>query len=241
MPFSACTKTVQNTLDWSKAFILNRPSSGVGGVANEPGLTIANLISATILSPPFPWPWNRATTTVSTVVGQADYPLALTTFGWLEKATFGNGTMSPPIKELEIRPFLSVSGKNNQPAYITVANDDNSGNITFRLMPIPDQIYTLTLTYQLAPPVIASLSSTWAPIPDKYNFLYERGMLAHLHGMYDNQAYLMEMQLFFRQLVGCSQGLDDTAKAIFLADRLEQLRTEVAAQNATTGTLKRGM
>lgn len=81
--------------------------------------------------------------------------------------------------------------------------------------------------------------TTWAPIPDKYNFLYERAMKAHFHGMYDTAMYLQELQLFFRQLVGCSEGLSDTAKAIFLEDRLTQLRTEAAAQSANTATPKR--
>lgn len=85
----------------------------------------------------------------------------------------------------------------------------------------------------------AQAGATWAPIPDKYNFLYERCMKAHFHGMYDAAMYLQELQVFFRQLVGCSEGLSDTAKAIFLEDRLSQLRTESAAQSSNTAAPKR--
>ena len=81
--------------------------------------------------------------------------------------------------------------------------------------------------------------TTWAPIPDKYNFLYERCMKAHFHGMYDTAMYLQELQIFFRQLVGCSEGLSDSSKAIFLEDKLSQLRTEAAAQSATTASPRR--
>jgi hypothetical protein len=58
--------------------------------------------------------------------------------------------------------------------------------------------------------------------------------------MYDAATYGMELQLFFRQLVGCSEGLSDTAKAIFLEDKLSQMRTEAAAQAASTASPKRG-
>ena len=86
---------------------------------------------------------------------------------------------------------------------------------------------------------IAQPAVSWAPIPDKYNFLYNRGMLAHLHNMYDSATYMMELQLFIRQLVGCSEGLSDTAKAIFLEDRLNIMRTTAAVQAANTALPKR--
>ena len=322
----ANVNTIAGTLNWCSAFILNRPSTGVAGAYQEPGLTLANLIMSTILAPPFAWQWNRATaTTPVTVVGGSDYSVSLPNFGWLEKAvltytippTSGNTNV-----ELQITTLSALSGKSNRPFLICPLLDDNAGNITFRLFPVPDQSYTLTLTYQNAPtfattlfgPSLGSITSiaaavagstvytasggftggtanglagkyivissttssantgiffvtassattittnnqngvlqagsagtaqagaTWAPIPDKYNFLYERAMLAHLHGMYDAATYLQELQLFFRQLVGCSEGLSDTAKAISLEDRLAQLRTEAAAQAANTAAPKR--
>ena len=240
MPFSATTVTINQTLAWLTAFILNRPTTGVAGNANEPALTNANTIASTIVGPPFIWPWNRNTASQVLTAGTTDYPVALIDFCFLEKATIQIAGGDPPIIELEIATMLAVDGNQGQPFKIAVSNDDNAGNITFRLLPAPDKAYTLNLTYQKAPVIITALSQTWAPIPDKYRFLYERGMLAFGHAMYDSATYLQELQLFFRQLVGCSQGLDDTAKAIFLSDRLEQLRTEAAAQNGTTGTLKRG-
>lgn len=315
--------TIQGTLAWAAAFILNRTSSGVSGNYQEPALTIANLLMSTVLAPPFAWQWNRATTTQLLVIGTSDYSISLPTFGWLESATITNpSAIGPPIVALQINPYFDASGKNNQPFQICVASDDNAGNIKFRVMPLPDQAYTLNLTYQKAPIKATTLfgaslgsitsiaaasagstvytasggftggtanglaggyliisgatssanngifyctassattvtvnnqngvlqagaggtaqaGTTWAPIPDKYNFLYERGMLAHLHGMYDMATYAMELQLFFKQLVGCSEGLSDTAKAIFLEDRIAQLRTEAAASAAVTGSPKR--
>lgn len=311
--------SIQGTLNYCAAFILNRPPMNVAGNYQEPALTLANLIMSTILGPPFAWQWNRATTTFdATEAGGTDYSTSISTFGWLEKATIedsdGNTT------ELEIATSLATAAEQAEPFQICPILDDNAGNITFRLLPAPEQSYTVTLTYQNAPIPVTSLygasvgsitsigatnglttvynasggitgyaalvgtyvwvssatsilnnglyrvtaststsvtlqnpngvvqastpgiiqpAITWAPIPDKYNFLYNRGMLAHLHGMYDMQSYLTELQLFIRELVGCSEGLSDTAKAIFLEDRLSQIRTAAASQAGNTATPKR--
>ena len=75
---------------------MQRPTTGVGQNANEPALTSANYIMQTILAPPFRWEWNRVTTTASitTVAGQSDYPVALSDYGWLEKATLVDGGLN---------------------------------------------------------------------------------------------------------------------------------------------------
>ena len=325
MATNSTTNTIIGTANWAAAFILNRPTQGVANAYQDPALTLANLIMATILAPPFAWQWNRASVTQAVTAGTSDYSIALPNFGWLEKATITYPTppsSGPSVFELEIITSVAVDPRQNRPFKICPVLDDNAGNITFRLFPTPDQAYTLTLTYQNAPIkattlfgtslgsitsiaaavagsttytasggftggaanglagqylIISSATSsanngvffvtaststtitvnnqngvlqsgaggtaqagtTWAPIPDKYNFLYERAMKAHFHGMYDTNTYLQELQIFFRQLVGCSEGLSDTAKAIFLEDRLSQLRTEAAAQAGTTASPKR--
>ena len=316
---SKTINTIQGTLNWASAFILNRPSIGVSGTYQEPALTIANLIMSTVLSPPFAWSWNRNTTTFTTVAGTSDYTVAMSDFGWLEKATRSNNALNPPIVELQIVTNLAAAGRQNPPFKIALFSDDNAGNYVFRLLSVPDAVYTITLTYQKAPILATSLYSaslgsitsiaaasgttavytasggvtggnanglqntyifvsgatnslnnglyyatasssttvtlqnpnavlqsgaggiitsatSWAPIPDKYNFLYERGMKAHLNAMYDAATYAMELQIFFRQLVGVSEGLSDAAKAIFLNDRLEQVTTEAANAAATGAT-----
>jgi hypothetical protein len=317
----ATINTIQGSLNFCAAFILNRPPMNVAGNYQEPALTLANLIMSTILGPPFAWQWNRATTTFdATEEAGTDYQESIPTFGWLERATVTDSDGN--VTEIAVVTSLATDGNQSLPFQICPIYDDNAGNITFRLMPAPDQDYTVTLTYQQAPIPVTSLYAasvgsitsiaastgltsvynatggitgyaalvgtyvwvsgatnslnnglflvtassstsvtlqnpngqtqsgsggiiqpavTWAPIPDKYNFLYNRGMLAHLHGMYDNQSYLMELQLFIRQLVGCSEGLSDTAKAIFLEDRLAQIRTAAASQAGNTASPKRAV
>ena len=147
----ATKNTIQGTLNWVAAFILNRPTVGIAGNYQEPGLTTANMFMATVLAPPFAWQWNRNTITFPTVAGTTDYTVAISDFGWLEKAQIHNATLNPSDYELTIYPLLSSSGSQARPDKITVFSDDNAGNYVFRLMSVPDLVYTVTLTYQKAP------------------------------------------------------------------------------------------
>ena len=240
----ATTYTIQQTVNWVAAFIVQRPQSGVGNIANEPALTTANKIIASILAAPFAWSWNRKVlpAAITTAIGTQDYAISLSDFGWLEKAVAFNANSVPPSFELDIYVNIGTDTKVNRPRIITVHIDDNAGNITFRLFPVPDQIYTITLTYQKAPVLATSLTGatgTWAPIPDKYSFLYEQGMLAHMQGIYSIPAYLQGMQFFFRQLIGAAEGLTETQRAIFLEDSIRQLQTSAMAQQAVQGSPKR--
>jgi hypothetical protein len=106
-----------------------------------------------------------------------------------------------------------------------VLTDDGAGNITFRLFPVPDQVYTVDLDYQKAPILATTLgSTTWAPIPDKLGFLYERGMLALSQMTYNQQLGLSNLEIFFRQLVAAAAGLSEMERAIFLEDQLRPIR-----------------
>jgi hypothetical protein len=228
LPIST-TNTLQNTANWLTAFIVQRPTTGVGQVANEPFLTSANYAMQTILAPPFRWEWNRRSNknAITTVIGQADYSVALSDFGWLEKATLINASPAPnqPANfELEVFEILAVDGQQNRPGKIAVLLDDNNGNITFRLFPIPDAVYTINLDYQKAPILATGLTALWAPIPDKMSFLYERFMMAQLQMMYNQQLGLSNLEIFFRQLVGAAEGLTDMERAIFLEDALRPIR-----------------
>ena len=109
------------------------------------------MFMATVLAPPFAWQWNRNTKTFATVAGTTDYTVAMSDFGWLEKAQINNATLNPTDYELTIYPLLSSSGSQARPDKITVFSDDNAGNYIFRLMSVPDLVYTVTLTYQKAP------------------------------------------------------------------------------------------
>lgn len=55
----ANTRTILQTLTWAKFFIGRRPT--FLDVEMQPALTSADLITQTIMQPPFKWKWNRAT------------------------------------------------------------------------------------------------------------------------------------------------------------------------------------
>lgn len=219
---SNSTIKIQDTLNWAAAFIQQRPSTGVGGSALEPGLTIANLLMQTIMAPPFKWSWNRVETTYPLPKTDTDVIVTLANWGWLEKATVSDGSA---VIELEVSQVLAVDPKNNRPQKIAPQVDNNDGTIVFRTLPAADKDYVIALTFQKAPALATSLgNSTWAPIPDRYAFLYERGMMAHLQAMYSPQLYALNLEVFFRQLIASAEGLTETEKAIFLEDQLRILR-----------------
>ena len=223
MPSNSTIK-VDDTLAWIAGFIVQRTTKGVGGTTGEPGLTSANMIYQTILGPQFTWMWNRATTSITCIAGTTDYVKTLTDFGHLEKAWGVLASNTPPNFELEIAEMLGVDGKNNRPQKIAAVTDDNANSITFRVFPPPDKAYVITVAYQKAAALMSATSSTWAPIPDKFAYVYERGLKAMMHGMYNVELYLSEMNLFLKQLVGLAEGLSEAEKAIFLEDRMRIAR-----------------
>lgn len=218
--------TLLNTLNWVAAFVVQRPQAGVQGVANEPFLTGANKIMQTILAPPFKWSWNRReNSSIVCTPGIADYVVSgLTDWGWIEAAEVFVAGGNPPVFEIEVAEMQVKETNPNRPSSIVPIFDDNAGNITFRLTPAPDLAYPITFTYQKAAVTAVTLGGNWGPIPDRYAFLYEQGMMGLMQGMYNTQLYVANMEMFFRQLVGAADGLTQTEKAIFLEDQLRILK-----------------
>jgi hypothetical protein len=238
----ANTVTFQETLNWITAFLVQRPVTGVGGNANEPFLTSANKVMGTILSAPLRWEWNRvyAADSFTTTAGTSDYSVSLPTFGYLEKGVVNYVTVPAgynPNYELEVIRNIGKDTKQNRPDSIAVLLDNNAGEITFRLFPCPDQAYDVDLIYQQAPIQATFIQSslgftTWAPIPDKLQFLYEQGMLAHMQMMYNQQLALSNLEVFYRSLVATAEGLSEMEKAIFLEDSLRSVKAQL---NVVTG------
>jgi hypothetical protein len=218
----ASTIKLQDTLNWCGAFISNRPTTNVSKIAGEPALTSANKVKQTILSAPFAWSWNRNTTTITTVVGTQDYSVALSDFGYIEKATVSFGGKIFPV---QVSLLLPADSTQQRPDFVAAQSDDNAGNITFRFQPVPDQIYSAVITYQKAPTISTALTGTWSPIPDRYSFIYESGLLAHMCNMFSPERYQQEISMFYKSLVSVSEGLTDSQKAIFLEEAMRATRT----------------
>jgi hypothetical protein len=142
----------------------------------------------------------------------------------------------------EISNVINVLGSGNElgtPAYIAPQVDDNAGNITFRILAIPDQVYQITIVYQKRiPALMNSLGSTWAPIPDHYSFIYQYGFLALIAAYFSDNRYGFFSQKFVAGLLGAAEGLSEDQKNVFsrawynsvTEQQFTNLRTEQGVQ-----------
>jgi hypothetical protein len=110
----AATKTVQDSINWVKPFV-NWANLTIG-TNQEPALTSANLSLQTIVGPPFVWPWNRNNTFFLTTVGQQDYTVSLSNFGFLEAASIELcGTITHVTVTGNVAVFTAVNGFSTLP------------------------------------------------------------------------------------------------------------------------------
>jgi hypothetical protein len=113
--------------------------------------------------------------------------------------------------------------------------DDNASNITFRLSPVPDAIYTIKITYQKKPTLITAAAfsgatATWAPIPDEYSFIYQNGLLAlNMAGTSDDTRWQLFWSRFVSSLIGVAEGLSSEDKILFMASTLDLSRQVTSA------------
>jgi hypothetical protein len=211
----ASTIQLQTTINWASAFCdFEELNIGSGGANNEPAITNANVILQTIVGPPFKWNWNRATVSITTVVGTQDYPTSTTSYGFLEGGSVTLGSSTFGLKE--VKQSLEVGTETGRPESIAPQIDNNAGSITFRFLPVPDQIYTIVPFYQQSAPLFTSLSQTWSPIPDKLEYLYSWGFLALSLAYADDQRFPIFNQKFVAHLLGAQQGLSEMEKNMFL-------------------------
>jgi hypothetical protein len=196
------TRTVQDVANVGSIFHRAIPLTGLNGVANEPALTIANSCIQTILSPPFGWAWNRATLTFDTVAGTQSYAQAVSDFGWLEAAsvTSAGGTF-----DLDVRLLVGDDSNQQRPAQIAAQADNGSGQITFKLLPVPDQAYTVNITYQQAPAVLTALTDTFAPIPDYLSSLVDELFRARVYELMGDPRLPLLLQAALQRIADSAQ------------------------------------
>lgn len=238
MPTS--TILLSRTIALTQQFVRNAPLTFSGNT--DPALANADWVRQFMLAAPFAWRWNRTVTTFDTVVNQQDYSASVPTFGWIEKATFFDPAQSAnPTRELEVRMVLADNKQSGEPVTIAAQLDDGEGNITFRLMPVPSDVYTVSVISQNAAPLFTAVGNSWSPIPDYLQYLCSQGMLAKAYEYLGDERYPMAMQMFLRQVIAANGGLDETQANIFIADRLNtQRETQESAGNAQSARQGRG-
>jgi len=221
------TNTLARTIEYVQCFCQLRPLTGVGNNTNfplEPALSMADWVLQTMLGPPYAWRWNRAEATsiaLTQAAGQ-DYIASIANFGWIERAMI-YGDTDCPAKELVIRNSLAVDETQDEPSFISVQEDNNSGSITFRVLPAPYANYTLLITYQMAAPLFTATTQSWAPIPDYLSYIYNTGFLAKAYEQKGDEKFPVTMQQFFQFLAAASQGLDREQASIVVRNSLADL------------------
>ena len=172
--------------------------------------------------------WNVTTgqtTTDGTVTWTNNGPIGLSggsqayNFGWMESVSIKALEPNTGVyawKAIESSICLDLDSARSRPHHIAAQLDDGKGNITFRLMPVPDQAYPVSITLQQKPVLMTGLNSTWAPIPDEYSHIYNWGLLSLLYMYADDQRFQLAGQKFVAHLLSAHQGLTQSQINIFL-------------------------
>lgn len=203
------------------------------GNSLNPGITAGNMILTTLLSPPFVWNWNRAAASFVTVIGQQDYTVSIPTFGFIEKASYSDGTKIAEITNMQ--GVLGIGTEPGLPAFIAPQIDDNAGNITFRLLPVPDQVYTISLIFQKRiPALMTSTASKWAPVPDHYSHLYQWGFLAVIAAYFEDPRWAQFSQKFVSSVLSMAEGLQEEQKNVFQKTWLDMVSEQQGRSQRTS-------
>jgi hypothetical protein len=104
-------------------------------------------------------------------------------------------------------------------------------------MGIPDQVYTIVLTYQKLPIQFANLTDSWSPIPDSYSDIYNNLFLGESLAVVDDSRSQLYRQRGVAAFLAKAEGLTDTQKNIFAQQWMAQGRE----QNSVTLKLQQGI
>jgi hypothetical protein len=238
------SRTVQDSINWAETFIEYQPmSAGTGG---NPAVTTANVIQSTICNPPLCWAWNRAeSTALSTIAGTQDYLVNLIDFGYLEKVSLktADGTYVYEVPSILNTNTLGVSIDQAQPQSVSVKYVIYGTSVALRFLAVPDQVYSVTLTYQkLVVPLTAltGAGGTWI-IPDSYLDIYNNLFLGEaLQGAGDAGAQYRQRGM--AALLSKAEGLSELQKNAFLVQYLSRTSQEMSSQLRTqTGNQARSL
>jgi hypothetical protein len=228
--------TLQTTIDFIQPYC--RYTAANIGINNGPIIGIANVVKNIILAAPFTWNFNRADTTITTVQGTSDYTAALTTLGFVEKASVADGSGNTwQLTDILNEESLVHSVVQARPSALCVYQNTGS-SVVWRLSATPDAVYTIYVTYQSLSTQFTSVSNTWAPIPDAFSDVYNNLCLGYYMDAYQDPRGQQYIARGAARLLARSTGLQEMDKAIFaqtymnfdMNQLLNQLKTQQAVQ-----------
>lgn len=125
---------------------------------------------------------------------------------------------SPPGQwfELEIKNNLSLDSTADRPRFLSPQDEDENGNMTWRVMPPPDKAYPIAINIQKTAGLIDSINDTWEPIPDFMQYVYNWGFMALMWFFADDPRAGFANQKFVAGLLGRAEGLEDEERNAFL-------------------------
>jgi hypothetical protein len=211
------------------------------GPNNEPAISAANMVQQVMGAPPFKFPWNRNTFTLTLVAGTQDYTQSVTDFGYLELATgqYPSSGKTFPIAVKNVTP-IGESIDQQQPAMVSVLLNVIGTSVKLRFLGVPDKAYTVVCWYQKFIPLMTAVANNWTP-PDYTSYIYNRGFLAHLYEARGDIRAQQEKIAFAAALLSTAEGLTDTEINIFLAQYLANPRMlETTQLKAQQGVQARG-
>jgi hypothetical protein len=135
---------------------------------------------------------------------------------------------------------IGESSDVQQPVSLAVQSNDGQGNITFRVLGVPNGSYNVICTYQSAASSFTTLSSTWSPIPDYMVYIFTRGFTAHALEYKGDPRSAQEKVAFAAALLANAEGLDETQKNVFMSQYLANpMQSQSASLRVQQGTQAR--
>ena len=165
------------------------------------------------------------------------------TQGWFSHIEHGSvydvSSTTPRWVELTTKNNLSLDSATGRSTFISPESEDTNGNVTFRVMPSPDEAYPISLHVMLTPPQITSVNQTWAPLPDYLQNVYSLGFLGWMLAFNDDPRAPMYNSQFKAAILARQDGLTQEQKDIFLNNW--DMLTSRQQMNASQGTQARGV
>jgi hypothetical protein len=176
-----------------------------------------------------------------------DYTVNIPNFSHIEHASvydiFTNsqttGTVGKKWWELTVKNNLSLDSTLGRPQFINPQFEDANSNVTFRMMPAPNQNYPVALHVQLAPPLFTSLNQTWSPLPDFMQHIYSWGFLSLMWAFADDPRVGFANQKFTSSLLARADGLTQEERDAFLNNW--NMLTSTQQMQRSQGTQARGV
>ena len=145
---------LQQSINWALPYVEYSPLSA--GTNGESAVSTATLIRNSLLGPPLGWAWNRKEdSSTSTVAGTQDYTINLTDFGFLEKCSVTDDSgntfeLKDVYNNLPLSQTTTSTSSRSRPLAVAVLISTPGTSVKIRFMQVPDAIYTINLTYQIA-------------------------------------------------------------------------------------------